>query len=237
VSVSQQPALQDSVMAERIYGMHHIGITVPDIEQGIAFFEAVFGAVTVFRTGPFNVDEAFMQRKLGAAPHTRIRDLVFLRCGDGPSVELFEYSGEDSTARPKRVSEVGGTHLCFEVDDVFASAERLRAKGIEFLEGPNTVEEGPLAGFNWIYLNTPWGQTLEIASFSSLGYEKSTPQRLLAGEGIVAAAICQLKRLVVSVGGWGVPEWRGCLMWRPECMTPHEEGSSPPRAPNLARRL
>ena len=40
-------------MAERIYGTHHIGITVPDIEQGIAFFEAVFGAVTVFRTGPF----------------------------------------------------------------------------------------------------------------------------------------------------------------------------------------
>jgi catechol 2,3-dioxygenase-like lactoylglutathione lyase family enzyme len=72
-------------MTERIYGTHHIGITVPDIEQGIAFFEAVFGAVTVFRTGPFNVDEAFMQRKLGAAPHTRIRDLVFLRCGDGPS--------------------------------------------------------------------------------------------------------------------------------------------------------
>ena len=129
-------------MAERIYGMHHIGITVPDIEQGIAFFEAVFGAVTVFRTGPFNVDEAFMQRKLGAAPHTRIRDLVFLRCGDGPSVELFEYSGEDSTARPKRVSEVGGTHLCFEVDDVFASAERLRAKGIEFLEIPTLSKRG-----------------------------------------------------------------------------------------------
>jgi catechol 2,3-dioxygenase-like lactoylglutathione lyase family enzyme len=165
-------------MTERIYGTHHIGITVPDIEQGIAFFEAVFGAVTVFRTGPFNVDGAFMQRKLGAAPHARIRDLAFLRCGDGPSVELFEYSGEDSAARPKRLSEVGGVHLCFEVDDVFASAERLRAEGIELLEGPNTVEEGPLTGFSWIYLNTPWGQTLEIASFSSLGYEMNTSQRL-----------------------------------------------------------
>ena len=76
------------------------------------------------------------------------------------------------------MSEVGGTHLCFEVDDVFASAERLRAKGIELLDGPNTIEEGPLAGFDWIYLNAPWGQSLEIASFSSLGYEKSTPQRL-----------------------------------------------------------
>lgn len=35
------------------YGMHHIGITAPDFEQGIAFFKAVFGAVDVFRAGPF----------------------------------------------------------------------------------------------------------------------------------------------------------------------------------------
>jgi catechol 2,3-dioxygenase-like lactoylglutathione lyase family enzyme len=164
-------------MAERVYGMHHIGITVPNIEEGIAFFKVVFGAAEVFRTGPFDVDEAFMQRRLGAAPHTRIRDLVFLRCGIGPSVELFEYSGEDSNASPKRVSEIGGTHLCFEVEDVFASSERLKAHGIDFLEGPNTVEEGPLAGFNWIYFKTPWGQMLEIASFEKLGYEKDPSVR------------------------------------------------------------
>jgi catechol 2,3-dioxygenase-like lactoylglutathione lyase family enzyme len=165
-------------MAEHVYGMHHIGITVPNIKEAIAFFEAVFGAVNVFQTGPFNVDDAFMQRRLGAGPNTRIRDLVFLRCGEGTSVELFEYSGEDSKARPKRVSEVGGMHLCFEVEDVFASAKRLKAQGIEFLDGPTTVEEGPLAGFSWIYFFSPWGQSLEIASFSSLGYEKTSTHRL-----------------------------------------------------------
>jgi catechol 2,3-dioxygenase-like lactoylglutathione lyase family enzyme len=165
-------------MAEHVYGMHHIGITVPNIEEGIAFFKAVFGAVEVFRTGAFDVDEAFMQRKLGTPPHTRIRDLVFLRCGNSTNVELFEYSGEDSSARPRRNSEIGGTHLCFEVEDVFASAERLRAQGIELLEGPNTVTEGPLAGFNWIYFNAPWGQSLEIASFGALGYEKDTTARI-----------------------------------------------------------
>lgn len=165
-------------MAERIYGMHHIGITVPDIEEGIAFFKTIFGAVEVFRTGPFDVDNAFMQRKLGTPPHTRIRDLVFLRCGDSTNVELFEYTGEDSSARPRRNSEIGGTHLCFEVEDVFASAERLTAQGIELLEGPNTVTEGPLAGFSWVYFNSPWGQSLEIASFASLGYEKDTTERI-----------------------------------------------------------
>jgi len=165
-------------MAEKIYGSHHIGITVPDIEEGIAFFENVLGAVTVFRTGPFEVDDAFMTRRLGAASGTKIRDLVFLRCGNGPFVELFEYSGEDSKARPPRVSEVGGMHLCFEVEDVFASAERLKAQGIDLLEGPNSITEGPLAGFSWIYFKTPWGQALEIASFDKLGFEKDSPQRL-----------------------------------------------------------
>jgi catechol 2,3-dioxygenase-like lactoylglutathione lyase family enzyme len=165
-------------MAEHVRGMHHIGITVPNIKEAITFFEAVFGAIDVFHTGPFDVDNAFMQRKLGAAPHTRIRDLVFLRCGNGTSVELFEYTGEDSKARPRRVSEVGGVHICFEVDDVFASAKRLKAQGIELLEGPNTVDAGPLEGFSWIYFEAPWGQMLEIASFDKLGYEKDSKQRL-----------------------------------------------------------
>ena len=165
-------------MTERVLGMHHIGITVPDIKQGIAFFKAVFGAIEVFNTGPFNVDNDFMSGKLGAAPNSRIRDLVFLRCGNGTSLELFEYDGEDKNAPQKRSSEVGGTHICFEVEDVFASAARLKAQGVEMLDGPNMVEEGPLAGFNWVYFRAPWGQVLEIASFDKLGYEKNSQHRL-----------------------------------------------------------
>lgn len=170
-------------MAENVYGMHHIGITVPDIEEGIAFFKAVFGAIEVFRTGPFDVDRNFMKDKLGASADSRIRDLVFLRCGQGTSVELFEYAGEQDS-RPKRSSEVGGMHLCFEVEDVHASAERLRAQGVEMLDGPNLVESGPLAGFDWIYFRSPWGLMLEVASFGKLGYEEKSPYRLWrAGRG------------------------------------------------------
>jgi len=164
-------------MTSKTYGMHHIGITVPDIEEGISFFKAVFGAVEVFRTGAFDVDQDFMENKLGAARHSKIRDLVFLRCGNGTSVELFEYEGE-AASPPKRSSEVGGVHLCFEVDDVHASANRLREEGVELLDGPNLVESGPLAGFNWIYFRAPWGLILEVASFDQLGYENGSAERL-----------------------------------------------------------
>jgi catechol 2,3-dioxygenase-like lactoylglutathione lyase family enzyme len=165
-------------MATSVRGMHHIGITVPDIEQGIKFFEEVLGATTVFRTGAFDVDDAFMKNKLGAAPKSRIRDLVFLRLGNGTSVELFEYKGDDKDAGFRRNSQIGGTHICFEVDDVFESAKKLKAMGIELLEGPNMVDAGPLKGFNWIYFMTPWGQCLEVASFDKLGYEETTQHRL-----------------------------------------------------------
>lgn len=165
-------------MTRITYGMHHIGITVPDIEEGIAFFKAVFGAVDVFRTGPFDVDETFMEHKLGASPTSKIRDLVFLRCGDGPSVELFEYDGEDKSVSPRRPSEIGGMHLCFEVDDVHAAARRLREMGVDLLDGPTRVEAGPLEGFEWIYFRAPWGLMLEVASFDTLGYERSSPERL-----------------------------------------------------------
>jgi catechol 2,3-dioxygenase-like lactoylglutathione lyase family enzyme len=165
-------------MSFKTFGMHHIGITVPDIEEGIAFFKAVFGAVDVFRTGAFEVDEAFMERKLGALSTSNIKDLVFLKCGLGTSVELFEYSGDHSAGTTLRSSEVGGMHLCFEVDDVYQAKNRLLELGVDVLDGPNQVEEGPLAGFNWIYFRAPWGLMLEVASFDRLGYENGSPERL-----------------------------------------------------------
>jgi catechol 2,3-dioxygenase-like lactoylglutathione lyase family enzyme len=165
-------------MAEKIRGMHHVGVTVPDIEEGIAFFTKIFDAIVVFRTGPFNVDDAFMSGKLGAAANSRIKDLAFIRCGNGTSLELFEYDGEDKHAAQKRSSEVGGSHICFEVDDVDASAKALKNMGVEMLDGPNLVDSGPLEGFKWVYFRAPWGQILEIASFGNLGYEKTTPHRL-----------------------------------------------------------
>lgn len=165
-------------MAVSVYGIHHIGITVPDIEEGIAFFTKIFDAIVVFRTGAFDVEDSFMKGKLGAAPNSRIKDLVFLRCGNGTSLELFEYSGEDKNAAQKRSSEVGGSHICFEVEDVFASAKHLEALGVQMLDGPNVVDAGPLEGFKWVYFRTPWGQILEIASFDKLGYESGSTQRL-----------------------------------------------------------
>lgn len=160
----------------KIHGMQHIGFTVPDLDQAVSFFEAAFGAVTVLSTGPVEVDDEFMIRRLGVPGNRRIKDIKVLRVGNGTNLEIFEYEGEseDELNEPlKRNSQPGGFHLAFEVDDINAAAERLHAAGAECMEGPTFIDAGPMEGLTWLYLKAPWGQFLEIISMDGpLGYER-----------------------------------------------------------------
>lgn len=125
-----------------------------------------------------------MERKLGALLTSNIKDLVFLKRGLGTSMKLFEYTGDEPAGTTLRASEVGGMHLCFQVDDVHEAKKRLLGLGVDVLDGPNHVEEGPLAGFEWIYFRAPWGLMLEVASFDRLGYENGSSERLWSARGL-----------------------------------------------------
>jgi catechol 2,3-dioxygenase-like lactoylglutathione lyase family enzyme len=159
----------------KVYGMQHIGFTVPDMDQAVAFFRDIFGAVECLSTGLIDVDDDYMRRRLGVPGHCRIQDIKVLRVGNGTNLEIFAYSGDaEPDAPPKRNSQPGGFHLAFQVDDCNAAADRLRAAGVEVLDGPNFVDSGPMAGLTWCYLKAPWGQFLEIVSMDGpLGAEKA----------------------------------------------------------------
>jgi catechol 2,3-dioxygenase-like lactoylglutathione lyase family enzyme len=156
----------------QIFGIEHIGLTVPDLDQAVSFFETVFGAVTCMTTGKVDVDGDYMRRRLGVPEHCRIENIKVLRFGNGSNLELFHYSGETADEALKRNSQPGGVHLAFQVDDAVAAAERLRAMGVDLLDGPNYVDSGAMKGLTWLYLRAPWGQFLEIVSMDGpLGYE------------------------------------------------------------------
>jgi catechol 2,3-dioxygenase-like lactoylglutathione lyase family enzyme len=157
----------------KVHGVQHVGLTVPDMDQAVGFFRTMFGAVTVMECGSVDVDESFMSRRLGVPAGRRIKDQRVITCGNGGNLELFEYSGEPESP-VKRNSEVGACHLAFSVDDAVAAAGRLRAAGIDVLEGPTLIESGPMAGLTWVYFRTPWGQFLELVSTTGpMGYEKA----------------------------------------------------------------
>lgn len=155
-----------------ILGLHHVGVTVPNMEQAVAFFRDMFDAVTVMECGSVDVDDDFMARHLGVPKGVRIADQRVIQTGRGGSLELFEYAGVEGAQNLKHNGEVGAMHIAFEVDDCRAVAERLRARGVDLLDGPTLIEGGPMDGLVWIYLRAPWGQYLEIVSQDRpLGYE------------------------------------------------------------------
>ena len=161
-----------------VLGLHHIGFTVPDMDQAVAFFTDVFGAVTVMECGSVDVDDAFMETHLGVPAGCKIADQRVIQTGRGGSLELFQYAGAEPTPI-KHNGEIGAMHIAFEVDDAFATAERLKASGVDVLEGPTLIEGGPMDQLVWMYLRAPWGQYLEIVSAKGpLGYEKDGGPKL-----------------------------------------------------------
>ncbi len=154
------------------HGVQHIGFTVPDMEQAVEFFSAVFGAVTIMECGSVDVDADFMLRHLGVPAGCKIKDQRVIQVGDSCALELFEYSGAGNPPSIKHNGEVGAMHIAFEVDDAYEAAERMRAAGVDLLEGPTLIDSGPMEGLVWLYLRAPWGQYLEVLSAQGpLGYE------------------------------------------------------------------
>lgn len=158
-------------------GIEHVGITVPNIDRAVRFFEEALGARVLYEhwplgSEPFGGEEA--ERMLGVSPGAAIVRACMLYMPGGPNIELFEYASERQ--RPAvRPSDLGIQHISFATDDIQASCDRIAAAGGEVLVGPRDfpigLEAGP--GNQWCYTRAPWGMTIELTTIlSPQGYER-----------------------------------------------------------------
>ena len=159
--------------------IHHTGITVHDYRRSLDFYCKVLGMSVIFdlrvegnsaAAAVFESEEHALQVAMLAVP----ADL------GGGMLEVFHFERpEQESGPPKRTAwQPGYTHICFTTDDVHATYERLRAKGVEFVtppiefsgEGVTAVvapQAGPGAGRSVItYLRDPDGALIELAQFS-----------------------------------------------------------------------
>jgi catechol 2,3-dioxygenase-like lactoylglutathione lyase family enzyme len=139
--------------------VHHVGITVPDLDRGIEFYNGVLGLELADPPSP-----VFDSPELGPAvgvPGANLRQ-VNLRLG-GTIVELLEYTApEPPYERPVPANAHGAAHLAFQVEDAAAKKAELEAAGVPFLSEVNVVDEGVLAGWRWVYFRDPFGILLEL---------------------------------------------------------------------------
>ena len=136
--------------------MHHVGITVRDLESSLQWYEQTFGVTREFiahGTGP----------DLSTAVGVKDANLrfAFLRFGNCV-VELLCYDNERDETFERSNADVGSTHICIDVPDLQAAYDDFRAKGIDFLAPPLHIDDGPLAGCSFVYFKDPNGVTLEL---------------------------------------------------------------------------
>lgn len=160
--------------------VHHVGVTVPDLDEAVEFFVDCVGARLLYRKGPFGSEDDAMERRLGVHPDAKA-SLAMLRCGPTTNLELFEWEAPDQNDESPRLSDVGATHLGIQVGDIERATEALAEReDVEMLDGPHTNDDGPTAGLTYVFYRTPWGMYLEIVETPDDGmpYADGTDDRL-----------------------------------------------------------
>jgi catechol 2,3-dioxygenase-like lactoylglutathione lyase family enzyme len=151
-----------------LLGIDHVGITVPDVADAVAWFEDVLGCSSPLAFGPFSGVGAI----LDVHPDAVVQHIQHVRCGDGPSVELFQYTSPDQDTTFRRNSDIGGKHIAFYVRHIDKAVAYMQSKGVEKFFGPLPVTEGPAAGQSINYFRAPFGTYVELISYPhGMAYE------------------------------------------------------------------
>ena len=149
----------------------HVGITVPDLDVAISFFENALGADLLWKQGPFE------ETPTGVPIHSIY--LAMLRLGPSINLELMAFDADSQVRKMPSNIDYGATHIAFFVDDIEAAASSLKEHGAELLKGPLDAKGDVKQGERIWYFKTPWGAFMEILwRPDHLGYENETNNRL-----------------------------------------------------------
>lgn len=159
-------------------GVGHVGYSVADLDEAVAFFTGPLGGELAYRTTE-SVDASAAEHHYGVAGPFH-KETAAIRLGPVTTVELSSFEAEGRSTERPRNSDVGGHHLAFFVDDVERAATWLaRTKGVELLGVPQLIEDGgPIHGDRWVYFRGVGGFQLEVLNMPpGMPYELHTTAR------------------------------------------------------------
>lgn len=138
--------------------VHHVGITVADMDRAVGFWEALLGVNSRERAilqGP----------QLGTmVGYAGIRiERCWVDLPGGVALELLHYLDRDEAPYDPGTAHPGNVHVCLQVDDMDAAHAHAVACGAKPVsERPIEVKVGPRAGARLAYLRDPDGATIEL---------------------------------------------------------------------------
>jgi catechol 2,3-dioxygenase-like lactoylglutathione lyase family enzyme len=159
----------------------HVGWTVNDLDEAVAFCVDVLGGEEVFRAGPFADPEGdYIATHFDVHPRAAA-NIAMVRLGPTQVVELLEWESPDRRDAWPRTSDAGATHIGIHVKDVDAAMGYLAEHGCVACGDPMLLADVPNAGTRLQFLRTPIGLYLELVSHPDqpFPYEAQTEARLL----------------------------------------------------------
>lgn len=138
--------------------VHHIGLTVSDLERSIAFYQAVLGCRVRERSENSGSDVGEVTGITGAAIVAADLELP-----GGGLLELLQYVAPVGERLEQRRNQGGHTHVGYLVEDVDAAYDRLVAYGVMPTSRPVRIDEPGSAwdGVRVFYACDPDGRTIE----------------------------------------------------------------------------
>jgi glyoxylase I family protein len=136
----------------------HVGICVPDLEAAKAFYCDLLGFEYAWDITVSGED----LEKFSGIPNGSETCIQILLPGSG-RIELQQYEPMHRVGQ-SAINNQGLNHLSFEVSDVWADYERLKARGVKFSSEPITIDNPghALHQMQYVYFSDPWGLTLEL---------------------------------------------------------------------------
>lgn len=148
--------------------VHHTGITVSDVERSAEFYK-LFGLEEAAR---FVLEGAEWEAVVGVPG--AVSQFVLLR-GKNTVVELIQYTQGAGRGFGRNNNDIGSAHVCFTVDDLDETRQKLEAAGLSLIGPPTT----PADGTSFAFLRDPDGISVEIlqvgpgATLESMGVESA----------------------------------------------------------------
>ena len=149
-------------MAHQTGSIHHVGLTVPNLDVAEAFYKEALGLCEVYRKS-WGPGDARMDAILDT-PESSGR-ILFLSDGR-TGLELFEFiaPSPDSRFEP-HATQLGWMHIALEVQDIGRAYDKLSALGMSFKNPPSVGATGNAA----TYGRDPFGNLIEIVQFNAGG--------------------------------------------------------------------